>query len=325
MAGMLLKALPTPARALRVGIFESNPAAGHPSKGSVGHATGDCKRCCFFPKGRCQNGHDCEFCHYDHEKRVRKSRTARKRASRAAKEAAERAALGLPPLEKLDSDSGEDSDSDEEGLTPQSQAAGTPLSATATPFTPAPMAAADVAVDQASQLQREKQDKQLLQERLREAEETIRKLKVKAGPVAPGPLARPEQEQKPVGLPLHTSMFYSQNDGGAAPLGHLHDWRVSQPVGQNVTEWWDPSVPPQPMPTQEQAWGGVQYSTHQSWDPRSVQLPPAPMHEPLVLGTWPSRDPAACPPGDMVECQPLVDQGRQWYASCHGAMSLAPQ
>lgn len=320
MAGRLMKALPTPARALRAGIFESNPAAGHPSKGSVGHATGECKRCCFFPKGRCSNGFDCEFCHYDHEKRIRKSRTARKRASRAAKEAAERAALGLPPLEKLDSDSEEDSDSDEEGASPQSQAGGTPLSATAAPFTPTVV---EFATDQASQLQREKQDKQLLQERLREAEETIRKLKVKAGPVAPGPLPRAaEQEQQPAGLPLQvcpTSMFYSQNDGGSAPLGHLHEWRVSQPVGQNATEWWDPSMPPQPMPTQEQAWGGVQYNTHRSWDPRSVQLPPAPMHEPLVLGTWPSRDPAVCPPGDMVECQPLVDQGRQWYASCHGA------
>lgn len=44
---------------------------GLPSLGSSGHATGDCKRCCFFPKGRCGSGHDCSFCHLDHEKRKR--------------------------------------------------------------------------------------------------------------------------------------------------------------------------------------------------------------------------------------------------------------
>eukprot|EP00933_Yihiella_yeosuensis_P025394 TRINITY_DN19723_c0_g1_i1.p1 TRINITY_DN19723_c0_g1~~TRINITY_DN19723_c0_g1_i1.p1 ORF type:complete len:242 (-),score=40.17 TRINITY_DN19723_c0_g1_i1:24-749(-) len=44
---------------------------GLPSLGSVGHAQGDCKRCCFHPKGRCSNGHECRFCHYDHDKRKR--------------------------------------------------------------------------------------------------------------------------------------------------------------------------------------------------------------------------------------------------------------
>jgi hypothetical protein len=43
-----------------------------PSLGSAGHAEGTCKRCCFFPKGRCQNGFSCEFCHIEHEKRSRK-------------------------------------------------------------------------------------------------------------------------------------------------------------------------------------------------------------------------------------------------------------
>lgn len=47
---------------------------GLPSKGSAGHDTGECKRCCFFPKGRCTNGYECEFCHFDHEKRMRKKR-----------------------------------------------------------------------------------------------------------------------------------------------------------------------------------------------------------------------------------------------------------
>ncbi|CAK0890807.1 unnamed protein product [Prorocentrum cordatum] len=44
---------------------------GLPSVGSVDHDKGECKRCCFFPKGRCTNGHDCQFCHFDHEKRKR--------------------------------------------------------------------------------------------------------------------------------------------------------------------------------------------------------------------------------------------------------------
>lgn len=44
---------------------------GLPSVGSAGHISGDCKRCCFHPKGRCQNAHDCKFCHYDHDKRRR--------------------------------------------------------------------------------------------------------------------------------------------------------------------------------------------------------------------------------------------------------------
>jgi len=48
-----------------------------PSKGSVGHASGTCKRCCFFPRGRCMSGQDCMFCHFDHEKRKRKSKSKR--------------------------------------------------------------------------------------------------------------------------------------------------------------------------------------------------------------------------------------------------------
>lgn len=43
-----------------------------PSVGSAGHKEGTCKRCCFFPKSRCLNGQDCEFCHFQHEKRRRK-------------------------------------------------------------------------------------------------------------------------------------------------------------------------------------------------------------------------------------------------------------
>eukprot|EP00746_Dinoflagellata_sp_MGD_P150767 gnl/MRDRNA2_/MRDRNA2_82556_c0_seq2.p1 gnl/MRDRNA2_/MRDRNA2_82556_c0~~gnl/MRDRNA2_/MRDRNA2_82556_c0_seq2.p1 ORF type:complete len:334 (-),score=76.34 gnl/MRDRNA2_/MRDRNA2_82556_c0_seq2:508-1509(-) len=46
-----------------------------PSLGSLGHFAGLCSRCCFHAKGRCQNGYDCRFCHFDHEKRARKKKT----------------------------------------------------------------------------------------------------------------------------------------------------------------------------------------------------------------------------------------------------------
>jgi len=53
-----------------------------PSIGSAQHGTGECKRCNFFPKGRCQNGKDCTFCHYPHDKR--KPSRQEKRERRAA-------------------------------------------------------------------------------------------------------------------------------------------------------------------------------------------------------------------------------------------------
>ncbi|CAK9010601.1 unnamed protein product [Durusdinium trenchii] len=48
-----------------------------PSLGSLEHAAGTCKRCNFYPKGRCQNGLSCSFCHLSHERR--KSSRAEKR------------------------------------------------------------------------------------------------------------------------------------------------------------------------------------------------------------------------------------------------------
>lgn len=53
----------------------------HPSRGSVLHAEGQCKRCCFFPRNRCSNGYDCEFCHYEHDKRSNRKRKAKKSGS----------------------------------------------------------------------------------------------------------------------------------------------------------------------------------------------------------------------------------------------------
>jgi hypothetical protein len=55
-----------------------NTSEKHPSIGSAQHATGDCKRCCFFPRNRCSNGYDCEFCHYEHEKRSHRKRKTKK-------------------------------------------------------------------------------------------------------------------------------------------------------------------------------------------------------------------------------------------------------
>lgn len=53
-----------------------------PSTGSAEHAAGTCKRCNFFPKGRCQNGANCTFCHFPHDKR--KPSRQEKRDRRAA-------------------------------------------------------------------------------------------------------------------------------------------------------------------------------------------------------------------------------------------------
>jgi len=53
-----------------------------PSAGSAAHGEGKCKRCCFFPKGRCSNGYECLFCHFAHEKRIKfkgKKKKTRKR------------------------------------------------------------------------------------------------------------------------------------------------------------------------------------------------------------------------------------------------------
>jgi len=50
-----------------------------PSAGSARHGEGTCKRCCFFPKGRCSNGYDCQFCHFAHEKRKAKNKKKKKK------------------------------------------------------------------------------------------------------------------------------------------------------------------------------------------------------------------------------------------------------
>lgn len=55
-----------------------------PSVGSAAHEKGSCRRCCFFPKGRCTNGMDCEFCHFAHLPRLaRKNKKKNKKALKA--------------------------------------------------------------------------------------------------------------------------------------------------------------------------------------------------------------------------------------------------
>merc|ERR1719330_1564091 len=71
------------------------PGALHPSVGSVGHATGNCKRCCFFVRNRCANGYDCAFCHYEHERRKRKNKKKTTTAKQVASQSAIPPAIAL--------------------------------------------------------------------------------------------------------------------------------------------------------------------------------------------------------------------------------------
>jgi len=93
---------------LRTSGTPSSPSGPLPSMGSAQHAEGACKRCCFFPKGRCQNGYNCEFCHFEHEKRKRK----KKKKSGAARR------------DSGGSESEDDSDAELPGLTPQNSGTG---------------------------------------------------------------------------------------------------------------------------------------------------------------------------------------------------------
>lgn len=58
-----------------------------PSMGSALHSSGECKRCNFFLKGRCQNGKDCDFCHFPHDKRKHSRQEKRERQASCTQEA----------------------------------------------------------------------------------------------------------------------------------------------------------------------------------------------------------------------------------------------
>jgi len=83
------------------GLNQMEDTSELPSMGSVEHHAGTCKRCNFFPKGRCQNGKDCTFCHFPHDKR--KPSRQEKRERRAAW------------LAQQDGEPYEDSEDDEDG------------------------------------------------------------------------------------------------------------------------------------------------------------------------------------------------------------------
>lgn len=66
-----------------VGVASNSGAL--PSVGSAGHDQGLCKRCAFFPKGRCKNGADCTHCHLEHPKQIRHRRRAQNRGNRSVR------------------------------------------------------------------------------------------------------------------------------------------------------------------------------------------------------------------------------------------------
>eukprot|EP00746_Dinoflagellata_sp_MGD_P090143 gnl/MRDRNA2_/MRDRNA2_35571_c0_seq1.p1 gnl/MRDRNA2_/MRDRNA2_35571_c0~~gnl/MRDRNA2_/MRDRNA2_35571_c0_seq1.p1 ORF type:complete len:314 (+),score=59.85 gnl/MRDRNA2_/MRDRNA2_35571_c0_seq1:63-1004(+) len=114
-------------------------AAQLPSLGSAGHSDGTCKRCCFFPKGRCSSGADCEFCHFEHEKRARKATSKKKREKE--KKVNEELLLTAPPgLEDYQAPPGlEEQQKPEISLCSQLQLPKTPRAGPAPPPAPAPL------------------------------------------------------------------------------------------------------------------------------------------------------------------------------------------
>jgi len=64
------------------GLTRENFDGELPSIGSESHFDGSCKRCAFFPKGRCTNGKDCTHCHFSHEPRSRLRKRCAVRAQR---------------------------------------------------------------------------------------------------------------------------------------------------------------------------------------------------------------------------------------------------
>jgi len=81
-----------------------------PSVGSTLHAAGECRRCNFFPKGRCQNGRDCPFCHFPHEKRKPSRQEKRERQAAWLQQQQAKEGGSAPSTTVDESDSGEAED-----------------------------------------------------------------------------------------------------------------------------------------------------------------------------------------------------------------------
>jgi len=70
----------TPTRGTAICLADILQPSKPPSVGSALHAKGTCKRCSFFPKNKCTNGANCEFCHYAHEKKPKRHKRKSKKA-----------------------------------------------------------------------------------------------------------------------------------------------------------------------------------------------------------------------------------------------------
>jgi hypothetical protein len=100
-----------------------------PSLGSAGHFDGTCKRCAFFPKGRCKNGADCSHCHFDHVPRPR-LKSQRKRNSSPPTHSDQTGTDDRD--ESVDPFAAGDSDADDVSLTGNESLASKPLSVAST-------------------------------------------------------------------------------------------------------------------------------------------------------------------------------------------------
>merc|ERR1719291_445417 len=81
-----------------------------PSIGSAEHAAGTCRRCNFFPKGRCQNGKDCTFCHFPHDKRKPSRQEKRERRASWLAQHQDQHGLTLDDFDEDDDDECEDNE-----------------------------------------------------------------------------------------------------------------------------------------------------------------------------------------------------------------------
>ena len=94
-----------------VGKFAEVPQEDElPSKGSAERASGNCRRCNFFPKGRCPNGKDCTFCHLPHVKRKPSRQEQRERRAAWLAQHQDQHGLTLDDFDEGDDDECDDNE-----------------------------------------------------------------------------------------------------------------------------------------------------------------------------------------------------------------------